>query len=176
MTKAPTVAARRRAKALFRVTPQPTAPSRPRARTAEATCTPTPERQAKGHYTVSTKGRVYRDDDATPLRRALRRGVLALREVEAGEHVEELWHALHGSSGRSCLDIGVRGSGETDPERTARLGRVLDRYRAAAGGAWGAVLDVVVMHGALGKVRYARFKRVKAGLSKIAEVREGVST
>ncbi|MEM1344746.1 MAG: hypothetical protein AAGI34_09230, partial [Pseudomonadota bacterium] len=91
-------------------------------------------------------------------------------EVEAGERVEALWHALHGSQGRSCLDVSVRGSGETDPERHARLEEEMGRYRAAAGDAWGAVVDVAVMHEPLGNVRYARFKSVKTGLGVIMSI------
>ena len=139
--------------------------------------TPTPERQAKGSYRVGTGKRVWQDDDATPLRRALRLRKLELRQVEAGEWMEALQRALSGSPGqRSCLDFSPRGGGETESERAVRLVRLHDDARAALSPEQRAVIrSVCYLHHPIGKMQpdRRRYRVLSDGLSAIADMREG---
>jgi len=84
---------------------------------------PTPERMARGNYRLGLADRqgvkVAIDDASTPLRQALSRKVLTLRQVEAGERYEELHRAVWGGSGsKDSLDMSPRGGviHETEPQ------------------------------------------------------------
>lgn len=178
MTRARTKAAARRArKAMARAKGKsevtlPEAPWQP-----PQDNTPTPERQAKGSYRVGTGKRVWQDDDATPLRRALRLRKLDLRQVEAGEWMEALQRALSGSPGqRSCLDFSPRGGGETESERVVRLTRLHDDARSALTAEQRAVIrSVCYLHHPIGSHRqtYRRFRLLTEGLNALADMREG---
>lgn len=132
---------------------------------------PTRERAKRGKYVVSD-GRVYQDEAATPLRWALKRGKLTLAQVEAGEHVEAVWRALNGSTGRSCLDIDPRGGGEMSAERAARLKARLNQFQSVTGEAWPVVWQVSVMHEPIGDCRPSRrrFRHLFDGLAALVRL------
>lgn len=139
---------------------------------------PTPERKAKGAWTVGTGRRVWQDHDATPLRRALRLKKLTAEQVEAGEWVEGLLRALDGSpSGRSCLDTSPRGGAETNPERIARISQARDRARArVTAEQWAVIRSVCFDHHPIGDMRPTRrrYRCLSDGLAAISEMRLGV--
>jgi hypothetical protein len=86
---------------------------------------PTPERQAKGVWTVGTSTRVMRDVTATPLHRALHRGAITQQLFAAGEAFLTLRTAAIkircGAGQRDSLDLMPRGGGESSPEYEARI-------------------------------------------------------
>jgi hypothetical protein len=87
---------------------------------------PTPERQAKGSWTVATGTRAWREETATHLWRAHREGAISLAQREAGDAFYALRYAaiplrVPGSIQRDSLDILPRGGGETSPEYAARI-------------------------------------------------------
>lgn len=139
---------------------------------------PTPERWARGLWIVGTGERVFTDSAASPLRRALRRGVLTLRQVEAGEHVEAVYATLRGSQGRSCLDWEPRGGSEASPERIVRLRQRLAAIEAAAGPHWRIVRAVACYGEPTGQSKppRRRFIALFRGLWAIADLIEGKRT
>jgi len=144
---------------------------------AESTM-PTPERLAKGAFEVGSGRRVYRDKDATPLRRALRFKKITRRQMEAGEWLEAAHRIVEGSQGpRSCLDDSVRGFGETETERYVRASLALDQVRALLPAEQRSILrSVCVMHHAIGDMRLdrRRYKALFHGLWALADFRDGV--
>ena len=138
---------------------------------------PTPQRISMGAYTVGSTRRVWHDVASTPLRRALHRRKLALRQVEAGEWMEGLQRALSGSPGqRSCLDLGPRGEGTTDQERIAHIARLHAQAMSRLTHEQRAVVrSVCYEHHPIGDMRpsYRRYRQLFLALMVIADWREG---
>jgi hypothetical protein len=86
---------------------------------------PTPERQAKGAWTVGSGVRVWQDSKATSMHRALNEKAITKEQFDAGELYLALRRsalAIRGaSSQRDSLDLMPRGGRETSPEYEARI-------------------------------------------------------
>lgn len=136
---------------------------------------PTPERMAKGDFEEGSQLRVFRDKEATPLRRAYNRDAISLSQCEAGEWYEEQWRIVNGSNGpRSCLDWQIPGCGEPETERQVKAAAAYrDVVQRMGMQASAVVTSVAVDHEPTGDSRNRRFALLVDGLNVAAKYKDG---